>query len=152
MKRGAIVHLLIGSALTIVMTGCSGGMTETGATAMSLFDQLGGTNQIKSLADSFVNGIATDSRTSKLVSAADTGTLKSKMSDQLCALTGGGCAAPLTEAQIAEGAKKIDAPTTSALNENFSKAVSSLSSSPLVKETLTKALGPQVGGIVGALL
>jgi hypothetical protein len=96
--------------------------------------------------------MATDTRTSKLMANTDKSTMTSKLSNQLCALTGGGCAAPLTDAQIAEGAKKVDPAATSAVNDSFSKAMSSLSSSSMVKDTMTKAIGPKLGGIVGALL
>jgi len=146
-----IVHSVIAGSLIMVLAGCgTGGTGTTGA--MSLFDQLGGMDQIKSLSNSFVSNLSSDSRTSKLVTNADKGALTSKLSNQMCALTGGGCSAPLTDSQIAEGAKKVDPATTSAVNDSFSKAVSSLTSSPLVKETLTKAVGPKLGGIVGALM
>ena len=151
MKIEGIVHRVIVSALIIGLAGCGSGATSTQG-AMSLFDQLGGMDQIKSLSSSFVNNLGSDSRTSKLVTSADKGTLTSKLSNQMCALTGGGCAAPLSDSQIAEGAKKVDPATASAVNGSFSKAVSSLSSSPLVKETLTKMVGPKLGGIVGALM
>jgi len=151
MNIKGIVHSLLGSALIIGLAGCGSGAASTKG-AMSLFDQLGGMDQIKSLSTSFVNNMASDSRTSKMVTSADKSSLTSKLSNQLCALTGGGCAAPLTDSQIAEGAKRVDPATTSAVNDSFSKAVSSLSSSPLVKETLTKAVGPKLGGIVGALM
>jgi hemoglobin len=154
MKIKVFVNGVLSSALIISLAGCSGGMggSSTMKGAMSLFDQLGGMDQIKSLSNNFVGNMATDSRTSKLMASTDKSAMTSKLSDQLCALTGGGCAAPLTEAQITEGAKKVDPAATSAVNDSFSKALSSLSSSPLVKDTMTKVVGPKLGGIVGALL
>ena len=151
MNIKSVVHSVVAGALIIGLAGCGSGATGTKG-AMSLFDQLGGMDQIKSLSSSFVNNLSSDSRTSNLVTNADKGALTSKLSNQMCALTGGGCAAPLTDSQIAEGAKKVDPATASAVNDSFSKAVSSLASSPLVKETLTKAVGPKLGGIVGALM
>jgi len=153
MRIEVIIRNAIGTALVIGLAGC-GGMGEMSSAkgAMSLFEQVGGMEQIKSLSSNFVNNVAADSRTSKMVANADKGSLTSKLSNQLCALTGGGCPAPLTDAQIAEGAKKVDTSTTNALNDSFSKAVTSLSSPSVVKDTLTKAVGPKLGGIVGALM
>jgi hemoglobin len=118
----------------------------------SLIDQVGGVNQIRSLSDKFVNNLAGDSRTSKMLSNTDVGALKSKMSNQLCALMGGGCPASLSDAQITEAAKKVDAPTSRAVNESFSNAVGSMNASSVAKETLTKTLGSKMSGIVAGLL
>jgi len=65
-----------------------------------LLDQLGGNAQIKALSDAFVNSAASDPRSSKLLSGANLGTLKSKVSDQFCGTLGGGCTAPLTSTQV----------------------------------------------------
>src|SRR5262252_240611 len=110
MKITTFVNGVLSSALIIGLAGCSGGMSgaSTMKGAMSVFDQLGGMDQIKSLSNNFVGNLATDSRTSKLMANTDKSAMTSKLSNELCALTGGGCAAPLTDAQIAEGAKKID--------------------------------------------
>ena len=99
MKITAIVRGVVVGVVASVLAGCGGMDTaSTAKGAMSLFDQLGGMDQIKSLSDKFVNNVAADPRTSKLVAGADTTAAKAKVSNELCALTGGGCAAPLTEA------------------------------------------------------
>jgi hypothetical protein len=153
MKIKVIVYRVIGCALIVGLAGC-GGMetTSTAKTAMSLFDQMGGMDQITKLSNSFVSNVATDSRTSALMTGVDQKAATAKVSNELCALSGGGCKPTLTEAQIEAGAKKLNPTTTSALNESFSKSVSSLSSSPMAKESVTKLLGPKIGGIVGALM
>ena len=119
---------------------------------MSLFDQLGGMEGLRSLSDSFVNNVAADQRTSKLVSGANMGSLKTKLTDQLCAMAGGGCKAPLTSSQIADAGKKVDASTRGALNESLSKALDSIKATPLAKQGVTSLLGPELGGIVAGLL
>jgi hypothetical protein len=104
------------------------------------------------MSDAFVNNAASDPRSSKLLSGANLGALKSKVSDQFCAALGGGCAAPLTSAQVTEAAKKVDAPTSSGLTDSLMKALDSVKASPVAKEGVTKLLGPQLGGIVAGLL
>jgi len=87
-----------------------------------------------------------------MLSNTNVGSLKTKMSAQLCALVGGGCQAPLTGSQITDAARKVDAKTSSALSDSFSKAFDTIRTTPGVKEGVTKLVGPQLGGIVAGLL
>ena len=120
--------------------------------SMSLFDQLGGMETVRSLSDAFVTNAASDGRTSQMLSNANLGSLKTKVSDQFCAVAGGGCQAPLTGSQITDAGKKVDATTSSALTDSLSKALDTIKATPVVKDTVTKLLGPQLGGIVAGLL
>jgi len=138
---------LVAMALAVGVGACAS-MDST----MSLFDQLGGMNGVQALSNGFVNNVASDGRTSKLLSGANTGALKTKMTDQFCALAGGSCKAPLTSAQIADAGAKVDAGTKSALNDSFLKALDALKTAPGVKEGVAKLVGPQLGGIVAGLL
>jgi hemoglobin len=137
-------------ALTLAVA--FGGCASTGSSATSLFNQLGGMDQIRSLSSAFVDNAARDGRTSNLLSNANLGSLKTKVSDQLCAMSGGSCKAPLTGAQITEAGKKVDAGTSSALTDSLRKALDAVRANPAVKESTTKLLGPQLGGIVAGLL
>lgn len=128
-----------------------GGCATTGP-ATSLYEQLGGMDSVRSLSDAFVNNLASDSRTGNMLHNKNFGSLKTKMSDQLCALAGGGCQAPLTGSQITDAAKKVDAGTSSALLDNFNKALTTIKATPGVKENVAKLFGPQLGGIVAGLL
>ena len=141
-------------AVCAVALGLAVGAAACGSMQSSagLVDQLGGSAQLKALSDAFVNNAASDPRSSKLLSGANLGALKTKVSDQFCATIGGSCAAPLTSAQIAEAGKKVDAPTSSALTDSLTKALDSIKASPVVKESVTKLLGPQLGGIVAGLV
>jgi hemoglobin len=134
-------------ALVVTFGGCAsmGGGT-------SLFDQLGGMDQVRSLASAFVDNSARDGRTSSLLSNANLGSLKTKVSDQFCAMAGGSCKAPLTSAQITEAGKKVDTRTSSALTDSLGKALDAIRANPAVKEGVTKLVGPQLGGIVAGLL
>jgi hypothetical protein len=138
------------AVLVLVVT--FGGCASMGSTGLSLFDQLGGMDQVRSLASSFIDNAARDGRTSSLLSNANLGSLKSKVSDQFCAMAGGSCKAPLTSAQITEAGKKVDARTSSALTDSLGKALDAVKANPAVKEGVTKLLGPQLGGIVAGLL
>jgi hemoglobin len=139
-------RLLAVLALLIGLGGCASMSTK------SVFDQLGGMDQIRLLSDSFVNNVASDSRTSSMLSGANLSSMKSKLSDQLCAISGGKCSAPLSNAQIAEAGKKVSPSTSSALTDSFSRALDSVKANPVLKETVTKTMGPQLGGIVASLL
>jgi hemoglobin len=133
-------------ALALAASGCA--TTQGGG----IVDQLGGSSQLKALSDAFVNNAASDPRSSKLLSGANLGNLKTKVSDQFCAMIGGGCTAPLTNAQITEAGKKVDTSTSSGLTDSLSKALDTIKATPGVKDGVTKLLGPQLGGIVAGLL
>src|SRR5262245_43254493 len=135
-------------ALALVTAGGCGSMQGSAG----LVDQLGGSSQLKALTDAFVNNAASDPRSSKLLSGANLGSLKTKVSDQFCSILGSSCKAPLNTAQIADAGKKVDAPTSAGLKDSLMKALDSVKASPAAKEGVTSLLGPQLGGIVAGLL
>jgi hypothetical protein len=118
----------------------------------NVFQMMGGMDAVKKLAADFVQSAAKDPRLSGLLSKADTNAMTPKLSDQMCSMLGGGCKAPLNDQQIAAGSSKLDANQTKALGDNFSSSLSSTTSNPLVKQGVSKAITPKLGGIVGALL
>src|SRR5262245_59348843 len=115
MKIRNLPPALVALALLTGLGGCAS-MEKSMGKATSLYDQLGGMDTVRSLSDAFVNNVASDSRTSNMLSNTNVGALKTKMSAQLCAVVGGGCQAPLTGSQISNAAKKVDAKTSSALS------------------------------------
>jgi truncated hemoglobin YjbI len=139
-------RVLVALALVATLGGCAS------MSSKSVFEQLGGMDQIRTLSDTFVNNVASDGRTSSMLSGSNLSSMKSKLSDQLCAMSGGKCSAPLSNAQIAEAGKKVSPATSSALNDSFSRALDSLKTNPALKETITKTMGPQLGGIMASLL
>ena len=118
----------------------------------NLLQMMGGTDVVQKLAGNFLKSSVSDPRLSSLLGKADTSALTPKLADQMCSMLSGPCKAPLTNEQIAAGASKVDPTQTKALGENFSSSLDSVTSNPLVKEGVSKAIAPKLGGIVGALL
>jgi hypothetical protein len=130
----------------------SNGMAQLAQLGGSLFQQLGGSEMVGKLASSFLQKAVKDPRLTGLLGKVKPDAMSPKLSEQMCAMLGGGCKAPLSDQQIAAGEKNLDPTQKKALSENFSSALGSVTSNPLVKEEMGKLLGPKIGGIVGALL
>ena len=129
------------------------GSGELGAQSFgSLFQMVGGMDTVKKLATSLLESSVKDPRLAGVMGKMDTGAGSTKLADQMCSMLGGKCKAPLTDQQISAGAKKLDASQTSALGEHFGSALGGVTSNPLVKEGISQAIAPKLGGIVGALL
>jgi hypothetical protein len=118
----------------------------------SVFQQLGGMDTVGKLSSSFLQSSVKDPRLSGLLGKVNPSALSPKLADQICAMLKGGCKAPLTDKQIADGEKKLDPNQQKALTDNFSSSLGSVASNPLVKEGVNSIVGPKIGGIVGALL
>lgn len=82
---------------------------------------------------------------------ANTAATTTKVSDQLCALLGGSCTAPLTNDQLSTAAGKLTPDQTKAITDNFTSALNSVSSNPAVREAVTKSLSGKLGGLAGLL-
>src|SRR4051812_2483991 len=138
-------------ALLVLSLGlaASNGMAQLGG---SLLQQLGGSDMVGKLSSSFLQSAVKDPRLSGLLGKVNPSAVSPKLSDQMCSMLGGDCKAPLTDEQIAAGEKKLDANQKKALSDNFSSALGSAASNPLVKEGVNAVIGPKLGGIVGALI
>lgn len=134
-----------------LMAACSG-MPSMG-TAASVFDQLGGMSTVNKLASGFVNSSLKDPRLSGMAAGrtVDAAAASTKVSDQLCAMLGGGCTAPFTDAQLSSAASRLSPDQTKALSDNFSTALNAVASNPAVREAVTKAVGSKLGGLGGLL-
>ena len=134
-----------------LMAACSS-MPSMG-TAASAFEQLGGMSTVNKLASGFVNSSLKDPRLSGLTAGrtVDVAAASTKVSDQLCSILGGGCKAPLSDAQLSSAASKLSPDQTKALSENFSSTLNTLASNPAVREAVTKAVGSKLGGLGGLL-
>lgn len=148
MRQQSMVKWLALAILIVALT-VTQGMAQTFG---NLFQMMGGTDTVKKLSGEFLQSAAKDPRLSGLLGKADTNAMAPKLSDQMCSMLGGGCKAPLTSQQITAGSSKLDANQTKALGDNFSSSLSSVTSNPLVKEGVSKAIVPKLGGIVGGLL
>lgn len=118
----------------------------------SLFQMVGGMDTVKKLAGQLLQSSASDPRLAGLLGKANLGSLSPKLADQMCSMLGGDCKAPLTDQQIAAGASKVNASQTKALGDNFTSSLAAVTDNPLVKDGLSKAIAPKLGGIIGALL
>jgi hypothetical protein len=144
LRRSVALLILLSAGLVVCKS--------NGQMLGSLFQMAGGMETVKKLASQLLQSSASDPRLAGLLGKANVGTLTPKLADQMCSMLGGGCKAPLTDQQIAAGASKVDAPQTKALGENFSSSLTSVTDNPLVKEGVTKAIAPKLGGIIGALI
>ncbi|HEY6643305.1 hypothetical protein [Povalibacter sp.] len=150
LKRLACRPLAI-AALAMVLGGCqTGGGSSAGGG--SLFQQLGGMNTVMQLASIFLQSSSQDSQLSSLFQGADRSALTGQIANQLCASLGGGCAAPLTSAQITAGARELTGAQTQAISKNLNSALATAVASPLAREAASQMVSPQISGILGALL
>ena len=147
MKMQRLFKWLVALAFSAGLAGPS-----LGQTLGSVFEMLGGMDTVSKLAGSLLKSSASDPRLAGVLGKLNTSAATPKLADQMCAMLGGGCKAPLTDQQIAAGASKLDGTQTKALGDHLSSALSAVSSNPLVREAVTKAIGPKLGGIVGALI
>ena len=125
---------------------------STAQTLGNLFQLMGGTDTVTKLSSNLLQSAAKDPRLAGVLGKVDTSAVAPKLADQMCSMLGGGCKAPLTDQQIAAGSKKLDASQTKALGENFGSALNGVTNNPLVKEGVSKAIAPKLGGIVGGLI
>ena len=139
--------------MAIAMFSAVAGVSQSSAQGIgNLFQMMGGMETVSKLASGLLQASAKDPRLAGVMGKMNAGAASPKLTDQMCSMLGGGCKAPLTDRQVTAGASKFNASQTKALSENFSSVLSSLVSNPLVKEGVTKLIGPKLGGIVGALL
>ncbi len=135
-----------------MVLGCSGSGGVTSMAAKSLMGQVGGMDSISKLAGGFLESSAGDSRLSGMMGSGDVDAMKPKLSNQLCSMLGGGCAAPVSEGEIAKGAEKLTPAQTDAVKENFGTSLGGMNLSPALQSAVSKAITPKLPGIIGALL
>jgi hypothetical protein len=135
----------------MALSGCQtgGGLASGGST---LFQQLGGMNTVLQLASIFLQTSGQNSQLSSLFQGADQSALTQQVANQLCASLGGGCAAPLTREQISAGAQELTGAQSQAITNSLNSALSTTVTSPVLRETASQLISPQIGGILGALL
>lgn len=139
---------VVGSILVAVaLNGCS-----SLGTATSLYEQLGGMGEVTKLAGGMMNSLAKNPEMLSLLSNVDTGAATGKVANQLCSALGGDCAAPFSAKQISDAAGKLSPAQTDAVTNSFNSALKTVTDSPELTSAITKSLGSQLGGIVGAIL
>jgi hypothetical protein len=129
-------YLSVFLALAVTIAGCSSS-SLTKMASESLFNEVGGMDSVSKLSTSLLGSSAK---------------IQPKLSNQLCAVLGGGCAAPLNHEQISAGAKRVSPEQNTALGEHLGSSLQGMNLSSSVTEAVKKAVAPKLGGIVGALL
>ena len=146
-------HLVLGRWLALAIIGAGLGVGQSFAQSVgSVFQLMGGMDTVKKLSSNVLESAAKDPRLAGALGKIDTNTAVPKLADQMCSILGGGCKAPLTSAQIAAGSSKLDSSQTKALGEHFGSSLNTVTTNPLVKEGVSKAIAPKLGGMVGALI
>ena len=144
---------VLGRWLAITMFSIVLGVSQgNGQTIGSLFQMVGGMDTVSKLASGLLQSSASDPRLSGVMGKMNAGAVSPKLANQMCSILGGGCKAPLTDQQMGVGASKLNASQTKALGDNFSSVLGNVITNPLVKEGVSKAIAPKLGGIIGALV
>jgi len=128
--------------------------SSMGSTAASAYHMLGGAKGVESLASNFLSSSLKDPSLSGLTKGKtiDTAAATDKVSNQLCSELGGGCKAPFTDSQISSAASKLSADQSKSISNNFSSALSKLTSDPTIQELVTKTVGSKLPGILASVL
>ena len=122
--------------------------------AVGLLDRLGGKASLATIASRFVHSSLNDPRLSGLTAGKtiDESAMVGKVSDQLCALLGGGCQAPLTDSQLSAAASKVSADQSKAVWDNFESALNGVVADMSDRQLVTKAVGRKLPGMLAGLL
>jgi len=144
------VKLAAVSAVVLALCGCSG-MGVMGSSPPNLYNQLGGMDSINKLASGFVSSSKSDPRLAGIMGDVNASNASSRVADQLCVALGGGCAAPYSDSQLQAAADRLSPDQKSAISDNFTSSLNSVTSNPLLRNSVSKALGSKMGGILGAV-
>src|SRR4051812_29781966 len=122
---------VLGRWLAITAFGTVLGVSQSIAQSIGgLFQMMGGMDTVSKLSSSVLQSSASDPRLAGLLGKTNASAVSPKLADQMCAMLGGGCKAPLTDKQIDAGASKLNASQTKALSDNFSSALGNATSNP----------------------
>lgn len=149
--KATCVAVMVGVGLCACSSMGSVGSLANGT---SLFQKLGGARNVSSMASDLVNRSIKDPRLASLTSGRniDPAASSGKVSSQLCSMLGGGCAAPMTDSQIASAASKITPDQSRAISDNFNSSLSRIASNSTVRNQVAKAVGNKIPGVIGGLL
>ena len=147
----AMMTASLAGAADLNSLGSLGSLSSLGGSA---YQMLGGNQAVASLAGDFVDKALKDPRLAGLIGGKkiDSSAVAGKVSDQICALLGGGCKAPLTDSQLASAASKVSPAQSQAVSDHFNAALSKVTSNPTVRELVTKSLGDKLPGILAGVL
>jgi len=146
MKR----HLIAACAAAMIGTGFVGCSSLGSMGSASAFKQLGGMENVSHLASGFVNSSLKDPRLSSLTAgkSVDPAATSGKVSNQLCAMLGGGCKAPLSESQVASAASKVSPEQSNAISEHFASSLKGVVSNSEARDVVMKSVGDKLPGVL----
>lgn len=162
MKR----QLIAACAAAFLGAGLTGGSSPVSASptgslgsllsmnSVNLFKQLGGMQKVAALASEFVGSSLKDPLLASLTGGKQINptATSGKVSSQLCAMLGGGCQAPLTNALVASAAGKVSPQQASAIAQHFRSSLRGLVANPAVRAGVRSALGGKLPGVLAGLL
>jgi len=142
MTRAAIM-----AAAALILCACASAPPET-----TLYQRLGGRENIKLVVDDFVSNMAADPRVSgrfKGLDAARVAKLQTNIADQICDATGGPCAYLGKDMKTAHTGMGITEAEWNATVENRVKSLNKFKVAAKDQEELLAAIGPMKKDIVG---
>lgn len=122
--------------------------TQQGTENKSLYDRLGGKDNIAKVVDELVANVAADARINAFFANTDIPDFKAKLVDQICEASGGPCkytGKSMKESHVGMGVKKEH---FAALVEDLVKALDKLGVPEKEKQELLGALAPMEPDIV----
>jgi truncated hemoglobin YjbI len=146
-------HLIAACAAALIGAGIAGCSSMGSVGAASAFKQLGGMQNVSSIANGFVGSALKDPKLAGLTTgkSVDPTATTDKVSSQLCAMLGGGCKAPLSESQVASAASKVTPEQSSAISEHFNSALSSVESNSKIRDIVTASVGDKLPGVLAGM-
>lgn len=141
------------ASIVVLITGLNGCATIAALnTAMTIYDLLGGSSVLNGLVGNLLTSSMSDPRLSSMLSTINPGTATPQITNQLCAILGGGCTAPFSQQQVAAGSAHFTPEQRNAVSDNLGNALNAVTSNTMVRNAVMNNLGSQVTGILGALL
>lgn len=141
--------------LVAMLAACGGGHTGADSTTApkqgSLYERLGGETGIKAVVKDFVEQrVAKDDRINKFFLNADIPGLETKLYEQICAASGGGCTYTGKDMKTAHAGMGVKEADFNALVEDLVKALDNAHVADADKQALLSVLGPMKSDIVTA--
>lgn len=140
--------------LVAMLVACGGGHKGADSTAPkqgSLYERLGGETGIKAVVKDFVEQrVAKDDRINKFFLNADIPGLETKLYEQICAASGGGCTYTGKDMKTAHAGMGVKEADFNALVEDLVKALDNAHVADADKQALLSVLGPMKSDIVTA--
>ena len=143
------------AALSLSVIACGGGGKAGGgdtmkqpATAASLYDRLGGKDNIAKVVEEFVTIVVADPRISVFFKNADAANLKKQLVDQICEASGGPCKYAGKDMKTAHTGMNVKGEHFDALVEDLVKALDNFKVPEQEESELLGALGPLKSEIV----